>query len=62
VSYLVLTRKEGESITIHTEDQLGEDIVIHLRNISHGQVKIAINAPKTINIRRSELPIIQDND
>lgn len=61
MSYLVLTRRENESITIHTADQLGEDIVISLRNINNGQVKVAINAPENINIRRSELPIKDSN-
>ena len=46
---LVLQRKAGESIKI------GEDIEVRIVNIGNGIVKIAIDAPKNINIFRSEL-------
>lgn len=46
---LVLTRKEGEKILI------GENISITIVKSKNGQVRIGIDAPKGINIRREEL-------
>jgi carbon storage regulator len=46
---LVLARREGESIKI------GGDIVIKVTRITGNQVKIAIDAPKNLNIMREEL-------
>lgn len=46
---LVLARRIGESINI------GDNISIKLVRISGNQVRIAIDAPKDINIVRSEL-------
>ena len=46
---LILTRKVGESITI------GEDVTITVVASKGGQVRIGIDAPKTVSITRSEL-------
>ncbi|MBS4174160.1 carbon storage regulator CsrA [Bacillus sp. FJAT-49736] len=48
---LVLTRKKGESI------QIGDEIEITVSAIKGDQVKIAINAPKNIEIHRKEIYI-----
>ncbi|WP_067727097.1 carbon storage regulator CsrA [Oceanobacillus damuensis] len=46
---LVLTRKKNEAI------QLGEDIEITVLAIEGDQVKIGINAPKSVDIYRKEI-------
>lgn len=46
---LALSRKVGEKIRI------GDDVVIGVAEISHGRVKIGIEAPKHINILREEV-------
>ena len=48
---LVLTRREGESVHI------GDDIVVTLFRFrsEEGQVKIGIEAPKSVTILRGEL-------
>ena len=45
---LVLSRKLGESIMI------GDGIVITLLDVVNGKVKLGINAPKEVAIRREE--------
>lgn len=51
---LILQRKEGESI------QIGDEIVVRVVEIGNGIVKIAIDAPKDIQIFRSELLVAAD--
>lgn len=46
---LVLTRKVGETIWI------GENVEIVISEVKGDQVKIAINAPKSVDIVRGEL-------
>ena len=46
---LVLTRKKGQSLMI------GNDIEISLVDIQGDQVRIGINAPKSIPIHRKEI-------
>jgi len=46
---LVLTRKVGESITI------GENIEITVLEMKGDQVKIGIEAPKSVDIHRKEV-------
>ena len=48
---LVVTRKKGESILI------GDNIEISISSIENGSVKLAINAPKDVQILRKELYI-----
>lgn len=48
---LVIGRKKGESLLI------GDDVEITIIKIENGSVKIAINAPKEIEILRKELYI-----
>lgn len=46
---LVLSRRIGETLKI------GDDIEIQILDIQHGQARIGINAPRHVNIVRSEL-------
>lgn len=46
---LILTRKTGETIWI------GEDVEIIISEVKGEQVKVAINAPRSIEIVRGEL-------
>jgi carbon storage regulator CsrA len=49
---LVLGRRQGETITLHTSDGL---VTIRVKNIKKEQVWLTLNAPKSINIVRSEI-------
>lgn len=53
---LVVTRKKGESILI------GDNIEISVSSIENGSVKLAINAPKDIQILRKELYVEVENE
>ncbi len=46
---LVLRRKIGEGIII------GSDVVVRVLSIEHGNVKIGIEAPKSVKVLREEL-------
>ncbi len=46
---LVLTRKKGQSIV------LGDDMEIVVVDIQGDQVRIGINAPRTVSIHRKEI-------
>jgi carbon storage regulator len=46
---LVLTRKTNQSIAI------GDDVTIVVIRLKNGSVQLGINAPREINVRRSEL-------
>lgn len=46
---LILRRKEGESLLI------GEDIEITVVSVDAGRVRLAIEAPRSLSILRSEL-------
>jgi len=50
---LILTRKDGESIQIHTPDK--HIINIKITDIGKGQVKVGIDAPAYYAILREEL-------
>ena len=47
---LVLTRKKMESI------EIGDDICITVCHVGKGTVVLGIEAPRHLNIKRSELP------
>jgi carbon storage regulator CsrA len=49
---LVLGRRKGETITLHTSDGA---VTIRVKNIKKEQVWLTLNAPKSINIVRSEI-------
>lgn len=46
---LVLTRRENEILVI------GDDIKLTILSVKGGQVRVGIDAPKTVSIQRSEL-------
>lgn len=46
---LVLTRRSGESIVI------GNDIVVTILEVRHDQVRVGIDAPKTVAVHREEV-------
>jgi carbon storage regulator len=48
---LVLSRRDGQEIV------LGDDIVIKVLSIDGGRVRIGIEAPQSVQVRRSELPV-----
>ncbi len=48
---LILQRKAGESLTI------GEDIEVSVLSVEAGRVRLAIQAPKSVQILRSELKV-----
>ncbi len=50
---LVLSRKEGESIILQTET--GESIKIQVVNIKGNQVKIGIEAARSVKVSREEI-------
>src|SRR5690242_1427072 len=46
---LILTRRVGESVVI------GEDVTVTVLGIKGNQVRIGINAPKTVYVHREEI-------
>jgi carbon storage regulator len=46
---LIITRRQGERI------MLGEDVVIHVLEVSGGSVRIGVEAPRSIPVYREEL-------
>ena len=53
---LVLSRKKMEQITI------GDNIILTVMEISTGRVRIGIDAPKSMKVLRTELPVSQVED
>ena len=49
---LVLGRRQGETITLHTSDG---PVTIRVKKIKPEQIWLTLNAPKSINIVRSEI-------
>ena len=54
---LVLTRKKNESVVLTIKSVSGNDvpIIIELVDIKHRQVRIGIDAPECVDVKRSEL-------
>jgi carbon storage regulator CsrA len=52
---LVLSRKDGEQILV------GDDVVIKVLSIAGGRVRVGIEAPRHVSIRRSELTPSNDH-
>lgn len=46
---LILSRKQSESIRI------GDDLVIHVKRIKGNRIRLGIEAPQDVQIRRGEL-------
>lgn len=46
---LVLTRKSGQSIVV------GNDIVITILDVHRDQVRLGIEAPRTVDVHRQEI-------
>ncbi|MBC7855088.1 MAG: carbon storage regulator CsrA [Pirellulaceae bacterium] len=46
---LVLSRKEQETLVI------GDDVFVTIVEIRHGQVRLAINAPRSVSVHRKEV-------
>jgi carbon storage regulator len=46
---LILTRRVGESVVI------GEDVTVTVLGVKGNQVRIGINAPKTVTVHREEI-------
>lgn len=55
---LSLGRRETESIHLHTADGL---IVVTVKMIKGNQVKLAIDAPKSVTIIREEIDALERN-
>jgi carbon storage regulator CsrA len=51
---LVIGRKSGESIVLQTAS--GEQIVVHVqRSTRNGVIRVGIEAPQTVQIKRAEI-------
>lgn len=46
---LVLTRRKGESII------LGDDVEVKILNLQGSQVKVGVQAPKSLSVHRKEV-------
>jgi carbon storage regulator len=46
---LVLTRKPGQRLMI------GDNVVVTILSVRNGQVRVGIEAPRSVSIRREEL-------
>ena len=52
---LVLSRRDGEQILV------GDDVIIKVLSIAGGRVRVGIEAPRSVSIRRSELAPSSDH-
>jgi carbon storage regulator len=46
---LILTRRVGESVMI------GEDVTITVLRVKGNQVRLGVNAPRTVSVQREEI-------
>ena len=46
---LILTRRVGESVMI------GEDVTVTVLRVKGNQVRLGVNAPKTVSVQREEI-------
>jgi carbon storage regulator CsrA len=51
---LVLTRKPGQKLMV------GDNVVVTVLSLRNGQVRIGIEAPRSISIRREELEVLPE--
>lgn len=56
VGFLVITRRQNEGI------MLGEDLHVIVTKIGGGQVRLAVYAPRSVKISKSEVPGRGDSD
>jgi carbon storage regulator len=47
---LVLSRRDGEQIVV------GDNVIIKVLAVAHGRVRVGIEAPRNVQVRRSEIP------
>lgn len=52
---LVLTRKTGEEIVLLVQPGTSEHIHVYLTEVAHNKVRLAITAPQSVGIFRSEV-------
>ncbi|WP_041769478.1 carbon storage regulator [Ectopseudomonas mendocina] len=65
MSHLILTRRVGQSIVINVapgadpeqalHQLLRDGITVEINGVKHGNVRVSIDAPRTIQILRDEL-------
>jgi len=60
MSHLILTRRVGQSIVINVApgadpEQALDGITVEINRVEHGNVRVSIDAPRTIQILRDEL-------
>lgn len=65
MSHLILTRRVGQSIVINVAPSadpeqalhqlLRDGITVEINRVEHGNVRVSIDAPRTIQILRDEL-------
>jgi len=48
---LILTRRVGESVMI------GDDVTITVLRVKGNQVRIGVNAPRTVSVQREEIVV-----
>jgi carbon storage regulator len=53
---LVLSRKIGETI------QISDDIRVTVKQVSGGRVRLAIEAPESVRIRREEIADVRNDE
>jgi len=46
---LILTRRVGEAVVI------GEDVTVTVLGVKGNQVRVGVNAPKTVSVHREEI-------